>query len=664
MTRILSKDVTSRGLGCIRIGILVAMMLLTGVAQAQDDEFAPGELKKLSLEDLMDIEVTTVSKRSEKLSEVASAIQVITREDILRSGATSIPEALRLAQNLQMAQFNSSAWLVSARGFNNIFANKLLVMIDGRTVYSPLFAGVYWDVQSVLMEDIDRIEVISGPGGTLWGANAVNGIINIITRKASDTDGLYASGAVGTLLKDFAAVRYGQKINDRLSYRVFAQRFDRGRTSISDGSESRDKWYLNQAGMRADWTDTEKNDVSFQANFYNGEQQTNERTPNPTPSSYDGQNALLKWTHTISTSSNFTAQVYYDRTWRRDPPSTFNDQLNTYDFDFQHHIIAGKRNNILWGAGYRWINDESQHSTIIVGFLPETRRMDMYSGFIQDEISIVPDRLKVTLGSKLLHNVYTGFEVQPSARLSFIASSKNTLWAAVSRAVRTPSRIDVDYYLPTFEVPPQSPSVAGGPNFVSEKVVAYELGYRVQPSPSVSLSLATFYNQYRDLYSVEPIPGTSTLHIQNGTEGESYGVEFSFISSPMDWWKLRGGYTYFHKDVRSKPGHSFDTSYAGTDPANQFLVQSMMDLPGRLKLDLIGRYVDDLPPSPIAGLIALPSYFDVTARVAWVYHDIEIAVVGQNILNQYHSEYGTNAIPQGHNLIPRNIFAQITFRHQ
>lgn len=651
---------TSRFLMAIRL-LAILPLCVAGTLRAQEAQTTPDELKKLSLEQLMDMEVTTASKRSEKLGEVASAVQVITREDIIRSGATSIPEALRLVQNLQIAQFNSFGWLVSARGFNNVFSNKLLVMIDGRTVYNPLFAGVYWDVQSVLIEDIDRIEVISGPGGTLWGANAVNGIINIITKSASDTQGLYASAAGGSYLNGFGAVRYGGKIGDRVSYRVFAQHFDRDHTGLPDGANNRDKWKYSQAGMQMDWSDGDNDDVSFQANFYLGEERTNEGLAGQVPSTVDGQNAILKWTHVQSEKSDFILQGYFDRTWRRDPPSTINDQLTTFDVDFQHHLVAGSRNNIVWGVGARRMDNKTQHGTIFVGFLPENRIMPLFSGFIQDELTIVPERFKFTVGTKLLHNVYTKFEVQPSARIAFTPNKSNTIWSSVSRAVRTPSRIDVDYFLPAFEVPPPAPSVAGGPNFVSEKVVAYELGYRVQPASSLSVSLSGFFNTYHDLYSVEPEPGTLTFHIQNGTEGESYGTELDFIASPLDWWKLRGGYTYFHKNIWDKPGHTFDPTYAGTDPTHQFLVQSMMNLPANITLDLVGRYVGGLPASTVASLPAVQSYYEANVRVAWKHEFAELAVTGQNILSEWHSEYGT-ATPQGQNRIPRNIFVQATIR--
>jgi iron complex outermembrane receptor protein len=522
------------------------------------------QIKKMSVEELMNIEVTSVSKRPEKLSEVASAIQVITSEDIRRSGATSLPEALKLSPNLQVAQYNAYAWIISARGFNNVFANKLLVMIDGRTVYSPLFAGVYWDAQSVLLQDVDRIEVISGPGGTLWGANAVNGVINIITKKAKDTKGLYLSAAGGGFLHDQFSARYGGNIGSTITYRVYGQRNDIDQTQNAARQNNSDNWNFNQGGFRMDYDAGGPDKFSLQGNFQGGTEHTN-----PGPSSFDEQDGMLQWSHTISGTSELQVQAYYDRNWRRDLPSFFNDQLQTYDINLQHHFQLGKANKILWGGEYRLMEDNSQSTTTFVGFVPPIRNLQLYNAFVQDEIQLVPDALKLTLGTKLLNDIYTGFEWQPSARLTWALGNKQTLWTALSRAVRTPSRTDVDYHIPTYEVPPTSQSVGGGPNFVSEKLLAYELGYRVQPTSNASLSIALFYNNYHDLYSVEVVPGTKTYLIQNGMEGNSQGVEISGLYQVSNSWRLRGGYTFFHKNIRDKPGHSFDTTYEGLIPSTR-----------------------------------------------------------------------------------------------
>src|SRR5688572_4763828 len=600
---------------------MVIVCLSHGGLIAQDQTSAAATtattLKKLSMEELMNVEVVSVSTQPQRLGEVPSAIQVITQEDIRRSTATSLPEVLRLATNLQVMQFDSYSWIISARGFNTAFSNKLLVMIDGRTVYSPLFAGVFWDAQQVLLEDIERVEVISGPGGTMWGANAVNGVINIITKRSQDTQGLYVSAAAGNQWRGYGGIRYGGTIGSNVAYRVYGQYNDRNNTFYPDLKDTTGGWTTMHTGFNLDWTPTEKNTIMIQGNAYTGNEYVY-----PAKSTFDGQNIISKWTHVFSTTSTFTLQLYFDRTWRRDTPSTISDELDTYDFDFQHAFQLGKSHAIVWGIGYRFMKDKTQNGTPIVGFVPADKDMPLFSTFVQDNISVVPEKLELTIGTKLQHNVYSDFELQPSARIAFTPATDHTIWGAVSRAIRAPSRIDVDYHLPTYPLPPESPSVAGGPNFVSEKALAYELGYRTQPSRLLSLSLATFYNVYDDIYSVEALPNTLTYQIQNGSEAESWGVELSGLYQLIPTWRVRGGYTFLNIDLRSKPGHNFDPSYLSIDPEHQFLLQSMIDLPANFELDIIGRYVDGLPKTTATEKV--PSYGTVDARLAWHYKSFEI----------------------------------------
>jgi iron complex outermembrane recepter protein len=601
------------------------------------------DLKKLSLEELMDLEVSLVTRTPEKLSESASAAQVVSGEDIRRSGATSIPEALRLAPNLHVAQANSSQWAISARGFNQpgLLANKLLVMIDGRTVYTPLFAGVFWDVQSTLLEDIDRIEVVSGPGGTLWGGNAVNGVINVVSKSAEETQGLYVSGAVGTFLQDFGGVRYGGSAGTNVFYRVYGQRFDRNSTVLRNGNEATNAWDFTQGGFRMDWLPAQGDRVTLQGDAYAGTEET------PTAdTTVDGQNVLARWTHTFPNQSDFTLQTYFDRTWRR-IPGTFSEDLKTYDIDAQHRFGLGERQSITWGAGYR-IQDDSVDNSPALAFFPPDDTFDVVSGFVQDEVSIVPDQLKLTIGTKLEHNDFSGFEIQPSVRLAWIPNAHHTLWGAISRAVRTPSRIDQDFFVPG--TPPFL--VAGGTNFTSEKVIAYEIGYRVRPTQKLSLSLATFFNQYDDLRSAET-NGTS-LVVGNGLESQSWGAEFSGEFRATEWWRMRGGYTYFDKNVWEKPGHNDVnlTRAEGNDPRHQFMVQSMMSFPHGIEFDLTGRFVDDLPSPHV------PSYFTLDVRAAWrPTPHVEFSVVGQNLVDSRHPEFVTSGTRQE---IPRSVYGKVT----
>ncbi|WP_256011894.1 TonB-dependent receptor plug domain-containing protein [Desertivirga xinjiangensis] len=619
---------------------------------AQSDP-SPEELKMLSIEELLNIQVTSVSKVPQKLTEVASAIQVITQSDILRSAATNIPEALRLVPNLQVSQVSARHWIISSRGFNSIYSNKLLVMIDGRNVYSPLFAGVFWDAQNVLLEDVDRIEVISGPGGTQWGGNAVNGVINIITKKTRETKGLFVSETVGSFVKGGLEARYGGKINDKIFYKVYAQHLSRNNTHRVDGTGNTDDWALNQGGLSLDVMLSEKDELNFSGNFYAGQEQ------DAKVSSIDGQNVMGTWTHTFSERSNLVVHGYADRTWRRDITSTINDQLSTFDVDLVHNLSAGKKHKLVWGLGYRFMADDVTNLTEIVGLVPENRNMFVVSSFIEDEINIIKDKLKFIVGTKLQRNNFSGNELQPTARVSFTPVQHHLVWAAVSRAVRTPSRNEVDYHLPIYPVPPSQPSVAGGPNFRSEKLVAFEFGYRTQFFEGLSLSLATFYNKYDDLYSVEPLPGTLTYQIQNGVKGTTYGYELAGNFIATSYWQLRGGYTYFHKKLENKPGNLSDLSALqnlGSDANNRAFLQSMLNLSKKLKVDISLRYVDYLPPSPFNARI--PAYTDMDGKISFTPDNhFEFSFAGQNLLHKRKVE------ALGMVEIPRGIYGKLTFRY-
>ena len=605
------------------------------------------ELKKLSVEELMNIRITLVSRTPQQIREAASAIQVITGDEIKRSGASGIPDALRLFSNIQVAQLNSSAWIIGTRGFNTIFANKLLVMIDGRTVYTPLFGGVIWDLQNVLIEDIDRIEVVSGPGGTLWGANAVNGVINIVTKKSSDTKGGYASASVGNFLRDNFEARYGGRINEKTHFRVYGMHFNRRPTTKPDGNKSTDEWRLSQAGFRMDIDASAKDGFTIQGDFYSGTRKTA-----PEHSPMNGQNILARWTHTYSPSSDITLQLYYDRYFREDIPGTGSDRMNTIDADFQHRLNFKKNHELLWGLGYRLVRDYANFRTQNVAILPPKKNLDLFNGFIQDEISI-SEKIKFTAGTKILHNVYTGIELQPSARAAFAFRKNHTLWAAVSRAVRTPSRFDRDYFLPAYSVPPPNPSVAGGPNFESENLTAFEIGYRIQPNSASAFSLSTFYNVYTDIYSVEALPGTLTYQIMNGSEGKGWGLEVTGTYQPARIWKIRAGYTYFDKDLHPKAGHTFNPDYLGNDSKHRAVLQSILNLPFNLQFDVVGRYNSKLKQT--LATAEVPQFFTYDVRLAWVTKNIEISLVGQNLAKEEHTEFDVLKIP-------RSFYAKIAGR--
>ena len=616
-------------------------------AFTQERELSASELKKLSLEELMNLRVTLVTRTPQKLTQSASAIQVVTGEDIRNSGATNIAEALRLVSNLQVSQMSSNAWIIGARGFNTLFANKLLVMIDGRTVYTPLFAGVLWDVQNVLLEDVERIEVISGPGATLWGANAVNGVINIITKNSAETQGLYVSALGGSFMKDEFAARWGGKIGEKMSYKVYGQHFDRKSSLAPDGtSAADDAWKNTQGGFKMNWAGKKSNTFTVQGDYYGGAIGYTGGN-----SDFNGQNLLGRWRQRFSENSDMTLQAYYDRYYREDAPNGNSDEINTFDIDFQHRVAVAKRHTILWGLGYRRVKDKFVSNGNNVAILPETKNLDLVNSFIQDEIS-VSSSFKLTLGTKISHNVYTGIEVQPSIRGHVTVKDRDLLWAAISRAVRTPSRVDADYFSPPEAQPPTVFSVAGGPDVVSEKVYAYEAGYRMQPNNKSTFSLATFYNVYNDIYSLEPVPGTLTYQIQNGTKGTSWGAELSGTYQVLNNWRLRGGYTYFDKKLEAKPGHTFDPSYLANDVQNQFMLQSMANF-SSFDFDVAARYLDYIPASLATQKV--PAYFTFDARLAYTYKRVEFSVVGQNLASKRHTEFNTRPIP-------RSVYGKVALR--
>lgn len=594
---------------------------------AQDDVTS---YKKLSLQELMDLEVTSVSRRPEKLSDTASAIQVITGEDIHRSGASSIPEALRLASNLSVAQISSSEWAISARGFNSNIADKLLVMIDGRTVYTPLYAGVFWDVQDTLLEDIDRIEVISGPGGTLWGANAVNGVINITTKAARDTQGLLLLGGGGTELRGFGGLRYGGTLSPNLHYRVYTKYFDRDSSLRPEGADGNNSWHMGQSGFRLDWDASPLNLLTLQGDLYQGRIDV----PGPGDTEVSGGNLLGRWTHTFTPDSDLMVQGYYDRTYRSIPNSGSGD-IRTYDLDLQHHFVAGERHDIVWGLGYRLIDYETNASSVFT-FNPADLQQETFSGFVQDDISLISDRLTLTLGTKVEHNDYTDWELQPNARLSWRPNATQTVWAAISRAVRTPSRIDRD-----FSIPANPPFVLqpGGSDFDSEKLIAYELGYRVQPTSRLSLAVATFYNDYDDIRSVEQVnpPAPIPQFIGNGLAGYSYGAEFTANYRVNDAWRLQAGYTrvFVHLDPKSGSTDTGAGLNEASDANNQFFLRSSMDLPGNVQLDIGLRHVGEIANQRV------PAYQELDVRLAWqATPKLQISVIGQNLLDAHHPEFG------------------------
>jgi iron complex outermembrane receptor protein len=626
------------------LALLGAFLLTThAFAQGTTVSGASAYLKTLTLDELTRVQVTSVSRKEEQANETPAAVHVITEEDIRRSGARSIPEALRLAPNLQIAQIDSRSWAISARGFSAPFANKLLVLIDGRTVYSPLFSGVFWDAQETLLEDVERIEVISGPGATMWGANAVNGVINIITKSAKDTQGVLATAGGGTEERVLGGVRYGGKAGTNLFYRAYGKYFDRDDSVFADGSGGADAWQSGQAGFRLDWTAGDRDSVTLQGDVYDGgaDQIVDE------DSSRSGGNLLARWTRHITDSEQLRIQTYYDRT-HQFVPGDFGDTLDTIDVDAQYERDLAARHHVMIGAGYRYTHDAVENLPGSIAFLPATLGRHLFSAFVQDDVSF-SDHVRLTLGSKFEHNDYTGFEVQPSGRLAWTIG-RHTVWAAISRAVRTPSRFDRDLFFPA-----SPPFIfAGGPNFDSESLISYELGFRVRPHPQVFFSLATFVNDYDDIRSTSPAPPFIT---ENNVEGRIYGAELEATWQAAAWWRLMAGSTLLREDLHVKPGQADLNDGRGEtfDPKGQFQVRSSLSLPRDIEFDLWARYVGQLADLG-RGFDVVPDYLTLDTRLGWSpIPNLDLAIVGQNLLDRQHVEFGSR-------LIERSVYGKATWR--
>jgi iron complex outermembrane receptor protein len=625
---------------------------LRGQAGAPADPSAPTTqaLKSLTVEQLMDVEVTSVSKSPEKLSEAASAIQVVTSADIQQSAATSLPEALRLASNLEVAQIDSRQWAITARGFNNVFADKMLVLIDGRTVYTPLYAGVYWDVQDTMLEDLDRIEVISGPGATQWGANAVNGVINITTKSAEDTQGGLFVAEAGSSLLYSGEARYGGELAPGVYYRIYGKYSDRGDSDLPNGDQSaNDAWHMGQGGFRLDWDAAQGNHVTVQGDTYDGAVTTGGLSD----VRMNGANLLTRWSHPLAENSDFQLQIYYDRTFRQIPDS-FGETLDTYDVDFEYRLPVGRANDLSLGTGYR-LQQDNITNTPSQAFLPPHIGLNSFNLFGQDKIALIPDRLHLTVGTKLEHVYFAGWELEPSGRLAWTPDNLQTIWTAVSRAVRTPSRIDTDLYSPA--TPPYR--LAGGPDVSSEELVAYELGYRIQVTPQLAFSLASYYNDYNDLRGLQPLdpPAAYPVQISSGLEGYSTGAELTADWRLTGWWRLHAGYTEMRVHSQPQPG-SLDRSSSrsiASDPNHQASLRSLWNLTADWDVDATARYV-----APIA-YQDVPGYTELDLRLAWRFaRGWEVSLNGQNLLQKDHAEFN---LPNSRRDIPRSVYGKTSWHY-
>ncbi len=635
-------------------------------------------LKNLSLEELAGLEVTSVSKKPVKLSDAPAAVFVITNEDIRRSGVTSIPEALRLAPGVQVARINSNSWAITSRGFNGYFANKLLVMIDGRTVYSPLYSGVYWNVQDVLLEDIDRIEVIRGPGASLWGANAVNGVINVITKSANDAPGGLVTAGAGTYERGFAGVRCGTRIGEA-GFRAYAKFFDRDVGADSAGLEANDGWRMFRGGFRADARISDRNSLTLQGAAYGGRAGVTYAFPSVSAPYKDvvrentdlgGGNLLARWKHTFPNpkAGGLALQIYYDHTKNED--SLVDEVRDTLDMDFQHGFTIG-RHEIMWGMEYRWTSDHlgDGQST---SFNPSERTLDLFSVFIQDQMTLLEKRLWLILGAKFENGYYTEWEAQPTGRLLWKPLEAHTLWAAVSRAVRTPSRAEKDIRMDAEVLPPGSPAnpsplpvmlrFLGDEDFASEELIAYEVGWRLQTSERFFCDLSVFYNDYNDIFSRQSpgpafTPGPpphliAPVTFTNERDVQSRGLELAATLAPLDWTRLQFAYSYLRVD---EDANVLDIE--GYSPEHQFSLLASMDLPYNLELDLWARYVDDLPTLDVGDHVTL----DI--RLGWrPSGNLEFSLVGRDLMDAEHPEYQDLFSALTSTEVERSIYAKAVWR--
>lgn len=648
-----AEDLTARHKAGGYALALASVMALTAAAQpawAQEGmdlaANTSADLSALSLDQLLNIEVTSVSKRPEKLAEAAAAIYVLTGDEIHRHGARNIAEALRMVPGLQVARTDARGYAVSARGFNGSSSDKLQVLLDGRSVYTPLTSAVFWDVLDTYMDDIDRIEVIRGPGATLWGANAVNGVINIITRHSSETLDTRLSGGVGSEDRARAELRTGTRIGESGTARLYIKGAERSAGIKADGSDSDDGSRVLQAGIRSDWEPISGHTLMVSADTYSDRFKVPPSVVSASkqPTDASGTNLLARWTDATRTDSSWTLQTYYDQ-YRRNVPGTFYERRETLDLDFQQQLQLGTRNTLIYGLGYRGTSDETGEAPgYVIVFSPRDRITRMQSAFIQDQLSLLDGRVVVTAGSKFEHNDFTGFEIQPSLRVGWQVAPEIFTWSSVSRAVRTPNRLNSDIAI--FCPPPAGfPGVCGpglfpigNPNVASEKLIAYEWGLRLWNERGVSLDLATFYNTYTSLLSTEKPPGSPIGRYDNKMRGSSYGAELAADWRPRNNLDVKASYSYLRLDVTPDAGSTDTTTEAsreGADPRHQAGIRILYQPADQWTMSSFLRYVGGLHA------YSIPAYTELNLRVAYqLKPGLELSIAGQNLLAPRHPEFG------------------------
>jgi iron complex outermembrane receptor protein len=635
------------------------------------------DVAAMTLEQLMDVEVTSVSKKEQPLSKTAAAIFVLTSEDIRRSGATNLPDLLRMVPGVNVAQISSNAWAIAIRGFNERYSNKVLVLIDGRTVYTPAFSGVYWDHLQPVLENIERIEVIRGPGATVWGANAVNGVINIITKPASATQGVLVSVGVGSEQRAVTSLQYGGALGRHGTYRVFGTYSNLDDLTLRSGREASDGWDRARTGFRADWQVSSRDRMSLQGELFSNRESQLTTTAFVVPTlpfaalghefRAAGGNVLGRWDHSFTGGSDLTVQMYYDR-YRRDDLGA-PQSLRTFDIDLQHHVALG-RHDIVWGLGYR-----STRAGLSPGYAlaatPPFRTDGLWNTFIQDEIQLTP-RLWLTVGAKLEHNAYSGFELEPGARIAWAFDKRHTLWASAARAIRQPSRLDTGIDAGVSVTPLAANTVqvvrlVGNPDFEPEELRDFEIGHRSQLTETISVDTVGFLSFYRRLRTVEPlqpylIPGSISqlvipLTYQNLGNARNYGAEISINWNVTPRWQIQPGYSFLQMNIEQGPASLAAAGESvGNAPKHTFQFRSRVNLSKKWEFDQSAYFVDRLQREDIPSRVRLDSRLAYRLR-----EDVEISLVGQNLLRPRQMEFGDAEILVG-TQTERGIFAKVTWR--
>lgn len=654
--------------------LAVSAILFASSARADNADI--DKLLDTPIAELTEMEVTSVSKRSEKASEAAAAIYVITNEDIRRSGMNSLPEVLRLAPGIQVSRINSGWWAITSRGNASGFGNKLLVLIDGRSIYNPLFSGVLWEEQSTPLEDIERIEVIRGPGSTLYGANAVNGVINVITKSAKDTQGALVRAGGGSYENFNGLARVGSKVGDNAYFRAFLDNTRQGQSHLYSSEDNYDDYSITRGGFKYNAENAAGNRTySVQSDVYNGDRNLPfTRVPAVNVAGFTnrtdthdlyGGNIVGKYGIKLDSGSDIDLQVYYDFTGRS--ADIYGHKIHTLDFDGQQTIDLSQNHQFIWGLGYRFVYGDWDQSDIANYTSNDIVTNKLFSAFAQDKIQILPDELFITIGSKIEHNDYTGIEIQPNARVTWLPTADQTVWGSVAKAVRTPSPADTDLRQVAQGTPGGLVVGYGSHAFESEEVIAYELGYRNQPLKNVSIDVAAFYNDYDKLRSFEPVtPGVgevARLRIDNKLSGMSRGIEIASTWQVTPKWNLTGSYSYLDMDLK-RDNDSRDVLGLGEDgrsPTNIFNIRSHYAFSEELEFDTALYFVDDINGGR-SDPHKIDQYYRFDARIGYKpWENIELSLLGQNLLDGNHPEFGSANYSQPAE-IPRAVYGKVTVR--